>query len=331
MALLAAIGFDHLEALANWYSFMDAGVVAQTSGSPNPRALVTNGWLATANTVASVNDNLAIALRTLAKPGATKVTIGVRCRSETATSVGIAMVSGGSGNVSVGSSGGAGYEPLAVAGGSAYLEFEVPLSGAPALVKRWVNNVQLADASVAGGLASGNGSFYLFMKQASGGRLAFRDIYVLDDTGAEFNTRLGPRKLAPITLDACSAPNWSYTSGSALAALSTPGEDPTVNKATSPLTKDVLTAGLHATIETGAVIEAIVLNMGGKSLAAGTTTLGAKLKSGSDELALPDVVLPITQSVAIGLAIASKAPNGAAWTPALLEATDLVITPDIGA
>jgi len=328
MSIRAIIGFDHLEGLAQWQTLLDSGVsfVGGTSAYA-----VKDGYLGHSN-VSTGQYGLAFDIANIIDPAATKYIVGMRVRCEIAGSLSdasgyVGLGFGGTGKID--SLGGA-YAPLATAGNTLYLEMEVDL--VTNTIRRWVNNVETTTSAVPAASAkllrlnTGWGGY-------TGWRCSCRDVYILDDvvTGNDSNvSRLGPQLMVPIVSQSAVGVDWTANSGTLLSAVNpAPAELPVTNKVTSPVSRNPLTLGLSANIPAGAKINGVSLNLGGKSLATGPTLLGTKLVQGGSELAAKTVSLPMAQNYSGLMGVVAKAPDGADWTIAKVNATSLVITPDV--
>jgi hypothetical protein len=136
--------------------------------------------------------------------------------------------------------------------------------------------------------------------------------------------------MVPIVSQSAVGVDWTANNGTLLSAVNpAAAELPITNKVTSPVSRNPLTLGLSSNIPAGAKINGISLNLGGKSLATGPTLLGTKLVQGGSELAAKTVSLPTTQNYNGLMGVIAKAPDGGAWSIAKVNATSLVITPDV--
>lgn len=327
MSIRALIGFDHLEGLTNWSTYLDHGLAPY--GASN--IAVSGGYLGGSN-AAQAQYGFQIPIAALIDPAATKYVVGMRIRVDNYSnpSTAISWLGPGFNGTGAISNFGGLFGILTTTGNIAYVEFEVDL--VTGVVNRWVNNVDAGSITISLAVAkyfTFGGSWITY----SAYRMAARDIYVLDNIATatdQHTTRLGPQVLVPIVGSAAVGPNWTTNAGTLLAALNpASGEQPNTNKATSPLTRDALTVTLSTNIPAGAVINGVEFNFGGKSLATGNTLVASKLVMGGSEKVGPTVSVPTAQSYTNPIGLFPKAPDGSDWTNAALNATKLVITPDV--
>lgn len=320
MAVRAIIAFDHLpQNDTSWINYASHGM---TRGADlSAQNTIVNGWLVS-NATASGAERVSIPLDPYLVSPVGKIWIGIRCRSTL-------NARGGAGIIYFGGSYVLLDTLIGVTGTTSYLEFSLdPTTG---VVERWVNGVKQANASTSAGRSMLLG---LESKGSLNGRYDWRDIYICDDQGAAQGFPigpLGPQVTYPITLDSASALDWTTTPSSStlLNALSEPGAIPTANVANSA-SNAPLTASLKSSMPAGVIVNAIELVMGARSAGASTAKASAKLSSGGVDLTGLTPVCPITNyNYNLGLGVFHRAPGGAYWNNANIDATDLILTPDV--
>lgn len=320
MAVRAIIAFDHLpQNDTSWINYASHGM---TRGADlSAQNTIVNGWLVS-NATGSGAERVSIPLDPYLVSPVGKIWVGIRCRSTL-------NARGGAGIIYFGGSYVLLDTLIGVTGTTSYLEFSFdPTTG---VVERWINGVKQANASASAGRSMLLG---LESKGSLNGRFDWRDIYICDDQGAAQGLPigpLGPQVTYPITLDSASSLDWTTTPGSStlLNALSEPGAIPTANVANSTSNSPV-TASLKSSMPAGVIVNAIELVMGARSAGASTAKASAKLSSGGVDLAGLTPVCPITNyNYNLGLGVFHRAPSGAYWNNANIDATDLILTPDV--
>jgi len=280
---------------------------------------IVNGWLVS-NATSSGAERTSIPLDKYLVAPVAKIWFGFRCRS-------ILNARGGAGLIYLNGTYVALDSVFGVTGTTSYYEFSYELSSG--VVERWVNGVKIANANMGSGLRAI--TLGLEVKGSLNGRYDYRDFYIADDQPGGPVGPLGPQVVYPVTLDSATGSGWTTTPSSAtlLEALSEPGTVPTAKIATSDTSKGPITASLKATVPAGVSIAAIEMVAGARSATTGTTKLGAKLSLGGTDLAgLTPSIAPTNYSYNVGLGIFHKNPQGANWTVADIDATNLVLTPD---
>lgn len=325
MAVRAIIGFDHLpQNTTNWINYVDHGLTRAADLSQ--QNTIVNGWIVSNSPAAGI-ERVTIPLdRYMAAP-VSKIWFGVRARI-------VKNVNGAAGIFYLNAS----YQfivndiPGVANGTIAYLEVSYDI--ATGAVERWVNGNKITNGtSLAAGLRTVTAG--LEAKGSVANNIDWRDIYICDDQGAAQGQPLGPlgpQVVYPITFDAVTGPDWTTTPSSAslLTAISEPGAVPTANIATSALTKGLLTASMKATLPGGVSVSAIQVTGGVSSPSGSATNCGTKLKNGSNELQGKTLQAPLgTYNYDADLGIFHKAPDGTQWNNASIDATDLILTPDV--
>ena len=158
---------------------------------------------------------------------------------------------------------------------------------------------------------------------------SYRDFIIYDNLpGDDFNVRVGPRKVVPVYPDVVTGTGWNSTDGQPLLdTLKAPLDKATPGFVTNSVGASPLDVSLHSEVPSNYKIEMLQVQFGAKSDSTiGTTS--ARVKTGSS--LSPAVTRSINPTVKYGLDVAllPKAPDGAAWTNAKIDATSLVITPE---
>lgn len=322
MAVRAIIGFDHLpQNDVNWINYASHDI---TRGADlSAQNTIVNGWLVS-NATASGAERVTIPLDKYLVAPVGKIWIGIRCRSTLNARGGAGIIYFNGTYVMLDT-------VIPVTGQISYLEFAYDV--ASGTIERWVNGVKQANGGSPG---SGLRALTLGLesKGSLNGRYDWRDIYVCDDQGAAQGLPigpLGPQVAYPITLDSAVSADWVTTPGGTplLEALSEAGTIPTAKIATS-VSNAPITASLKATLPAGTVVNAIELMGGGRSSVATPTRVAAKISSGGTDVVGLTPTAPITNYIySLGFGVFHKAPNGTIWNNASIDATDLILTPDV--
>lgn len=322
MAIRAVIGFDHLpQNDTSWINYASHDITRNADLSA--QNTIVNGWLVS-NATASGAERVSIPLDKYLVAPVTKIWIGFRARA-------VLNAKGGAGIIYFGGNYVLLDSLMPNTGSTAYLEFSYDCT--TGTVERWINGVKQANSAAAAGRSITLG---LEVKGSLNGRYDWRDFYICDDQGAAQGLPvgpLGPQVVYPITLDSASSADWTTTpSGSTLLnALSEPGAVPTANIATS-VSNNPITASLKSTLPGGVVVNAIELMAGGRATTVTPSKLSAKLSLAGVDAAGLQPVAPASgggYSYSLGLGVFHKAPNGSFWSNANIDATDLILTPDV--
>lgn len=322
MAIRAVIGFEHLpQNDTSWINYVTHGITRNADLSA--QTTIVNGWLKS-NATASGAERVSIPLDPYLAAPVAKVWFGYRCRVTK-------NAKGGAGIVYLGGNYVLLDQSLPATGNTCYVEMSYEI--ATGVVERWVDGVKIANS------ACGTGRSMLLGLEAKGslnGQYDYRDFYICDDQGAAQGLPvgpLGPQIVAPVTFDSATGADWTTTpGGTALVdAISETGTVPTAKIATSNVvTKGNLTASLKSTIPGGSSVVAIELTAGASSASGATVNASAKLKSGSNELIGGFVNAPNgSYNYNNSLGVFHKNPAGGAWDNASIDATDLILTPDV--
>lgn len=323
MAIRAVIGFEHLpQNDTSWINYASHGMTRNADLSA--QNTIVNGWLVS-NATSSGAERVNIPLDKYLAAPVGKIWFGFRHRATY-------NARGGAGIVYIGSSYVLLDTLIGVTGTTSYLEFSYDI--ASGVVERWVNGVKIANAAATAGLRSL--TLGLEAKGSLSGRYDYRDFYICDDLGQASGLPtgpLGPQVVVPVTLDSAAGADWTTTPGGTtlLDAISEPGSVPTSKIATSNVTtKGLLTASLKATIPANQSVTAIELTAGMSSATATPVNSLAKLKSGSNEIAGSLAVGPTgSYNYNNSLGVFHRNPAGGAWDNASIDATDLILTPDV--
>lgn len=322
MAVRAIIGFEHLpQNDTSWINYASHDI---TRGADlSAQNTIVNGWLVS-NATSSGAERVTIPLDKYLQAPVGKIWIGIRCRSTL-------NARGGAGIIYLNGTYVLLDSLIGVTGSITHLEFSYDI--ASGTVERWVNGVKQAN-----GTSPGSGlramTLGLESKGSLNGRYDWRDISITDDQGAAQGLPigpLGPQVVYPITLDSATSADWTTTPSNAtlLEALNEPGAIPTAKIATS-VSQAPITASLKANMPAGTIVNAIELMGGGRSTTASPTKIAAKVALAGTELAGLTPSAPTTNYVySLGFGVFHKAPGGAPWTNASIDATDLILTPDV--
>lgn len=158
---------------------------------------------------------------------------------------------------------------------------------------------------------------------------SYRDFIIYDSLpGDDFTARVGPRKVMPITPDAAAGTGWNSTDGQPLLdTLKAPLDKANPGFVTNSVGASPLEISLHSEVPSNYKIEMVQVQFGAKSDSTiGTTS--ARLKTGSSQSTAVTRSINPTVKYGLDVALLSKAPDGAAWTNAKIDATSLVITPE---
>lgn len=160
------------------------------------------------------------------------------------------------------------------------------------------------------------------------GRYGYRDMYIVDVVAGDgMVAPLGPQKMFPIQLDAADGAGWTASGApTPLDVLNTalPGNPYT----TSPSDKTPLVTSLKTTAPAGSRVNAVSLSLSGVSLGDGPSTSKIEISQGGQNLPTKFPALQRTISYGVPIGIYTKAPDGAAWDLAKIDATTLKLTPD---
>lgn len=202
----------------------------------------------------------------------------------------------------------------------------------------WVNGGFVRQGALASAVVvAGGGSFYWFGPWNSGltanTSRAFRDFYFLN-VDATTPGRLGSVRSNLAALTAVSAPNYTLSAGSsnatdALSAFNYPYPTPPVAtpNETSAVTDDPLTSTFTSSLASTAKILAVGYRFAAQSTTA--ANLGVALSSGGTTQNQSPYAFADTNTMKYGrrAVLATKAVDGGAWTPAKVNATQLILTP----
>jgi hypothetical protein len=202
----------------------------------------------------------------------------------------------------------------------------------------WINGVQVKSGTIAAAsVVSGGNGFYWFGPWNSGliasASRAFRDFYFLDVDATTLG-RLGSIRSNLAALSAVSAPNYTLNAGSsgasdALSAFNYAYPTPPVAtpNETNAVTDDVLTSTFNTSVPSTTSIVAVEYRHASQSTSA--ANLGVALTSGGTTQNKPAYAFADTNTMKYGrrAVLATTAVDGSAWTPAKVNATQLLLTP----
>jgi hypothetical protein len=175
---------------------------------------------------------------------------------------------------------------------------------------------------------AGNGCLTFRLGTSAGGRYAIRDIYVLDDVAGDGMTGpIGSQRIYPVQVDAASGAGWVAAGGGTIVdTLNAPY--PSANAVTSAADKTPLDTSLKHDIPAGFRIAAVKLDISGASLGDAASTSKVELTQGGTTLAAKFVSSPTGAASVSPVGLYTKAPDGADWSLAKLDATAVKLTPD---
>lgn len=332
MSVKAAIGFDHFTRnVATWTTFADHGMV--TTADTMVDSL---GWVKNVN-ANSAAARIGIPLSSYLAAPVGKVWCGIRVRTDAAIAsngtrvfVGITtgVVSASLLTLFQASDWRTVVGPIALSSGTiGYFEFSIDI--ATGIIQRRFNGTPLTDIST----NSTNARTWLFagVAKVSGDTAyaSFRDIYVNDDQG-EVTGFLGAQIVKRVQFDVVTGEGWttSPTAGVDLVY----GLDPLdTTKDISGVAKAPLIASMKPDLPAGVSVTAIEIVAGLASTISTPVVCGMKLKTGDVEL--PGLNVTGSGSNVVNYnnsgGVFALSPSGKPWTNALLDSTDVVLTPDI--
>ena len=202
----------------------------------------------------------------------------------------------------------------------------------------WINGTFIRQGAIASSVAvSGGAGFYWFGPWNSGltanASRAFRDFYFLN-VDSTTPTRLGSVRSSLGPLTAVSAPNYTLNAGStgatdALSAFNSAYPTPPVAtpNVTSAPSDDALTSTYTTNLSSSTRIVAVDHRFAAQSTSA--ANLGVKLSNGTTTQTKPAYAFADTNTMKYGrrAVLATAAVDGSAWTPAKVNATQLILTP----
>lgn len=202
----------------------------------------------------------------------------------------------------------------------------------------YINGTQVKSGSIAtASIVSGGNGFYWFGPWNSGltanASRAFRDFYWLD-VDATTPGRLGPVRSNLAALLAVNAPNYTLNASGtsatdALSAFNTAYPTPplaTPNVTNAP-SDDTLTSSFTTGVASTSSVVAVDYRHASQSSSA--ANLGVALSSGGTTQNQSNYAFADTNTMKYGrrAVLATKAVDGSAWTPAKVNATQLLLTP----
>lgn len=225
-----------------------------------------------------------------------------------------------------------GQFPTLAVGTEVFIECVINL--ATGGVEYYRNNALIASNanSLAGHVAQYKlGKFQTTMLGSSAnnvGVLSYRDIYILDDVpGDGFTSRLGPKVIRPIGIDAVTPNDWTPSNGQTpLQILTAPTEtaNPGLMISASNLPIEV---SLSSNIPADNKIEAIQVMYAGVGAQA-NSRIGAAIKSNGYLSSRRFATVGNTLKYGQMAGVLPRSPNGDSWTNASIDAASIVITPD---
>lgn len=327
MAIKAVIGFEHLpQNNANWANWATHGLTRASDSSLLSQ--IVGGWIVDKDTGGSACRYTIPLTPYLAAP-VNKIWFGFKVRVNQNPNAGAGIVYLNSTYILIISD-----IPSLVLGTAYHLEFSYDLT--TGTVERWVNGTKIANAAGNPGVGIRTMTLGLEGKGSVAAMIDWRDINICDDQGQALGYPigpLGPREVVPITFDSMDGSDWATTPNATplLTAISEPGTDPTAKYATSNInSKGALTGSMIASIPAGKNVAAIELIATLQSAGTATVTNAVKLKKATDEVSAGFVQAPVgSWNYNASLGVFHKAPGGQNWSAATIDATSVVLTPDV--
>lgn len=299
-----------------------------------------DGWLAYGTTASWINSATCYTYLPMGlSANATKFTLGMRIRSFT-TFAGnydvVGLTVGGSANMILFT-----YTELAAlrpAGSVSELYVEFVLDTVAKTRELWVNGVLksttawVPNATILAGITSNTLEFYVTNTLWVGPVVTnwFKDIYITDDIVSADDAlvgRLGPQRLLPIYVDQATGP-WVGDDGATDLKATLNAIPPASAQVVSPTSKEALTLSLNCAVPDGHKVNAISLNLAGKSLGDTVTKTRVELTQGGVTLAPVNITTPRTLAYGQKIASLTLAPDGGPWTAAKIDQTTIVLRPD---
>ena len=197
------------------------------------------------------------------------------------------------------------------------------------------NGVYVGTGTMSGanltGIKAGNFSLLWSFASANGtGSCSIRNLWVTDDLpGDGITTRLGDVQVLPVVLDEAAGTNWTTSDGSAiLTALKAAPETANPTLVNNSAGVGDLAVGLSIpALGNNQRIIGVQMQVAAKGSAAGNVGLSAK--QGSN--ATTKRGIPVTTTLQYGLPNRpwTRAPDGTPWTKTNVDATSVLITPDM--
>lgn len=186
-------------------------------------------------------------------------------------------------------------------------------------------------AAVKAAFTAGTGMISFRLSSGGPSRYAIRDFYIVDAVvGDGMTGPLGAQRMYPIVLDQADGAGWTPSAGGT--ALNTINAAlPATPYVTSPSDKTPLVTSLKTTAPAGTRVNAVSLALSGTSLGDSPSVSKIELSQGGADAAAKFVPVAKTATYGAQIGIFPKAPDGAAWDIAKIDATVLKLTPDTSA
>lgn len=330
MSIKAVIGFDHYpRGVATWINTIDHGMLTSADTQ-----IDVDGWLRNLTTT-SATSRLGIPLAGFSAAPVAKIWSGMRVRTDT-------QIAAGGTRVFIGITSGVFTGALTTlfqasdwrtatglsilpAGTTGYFEFYHDIVSGT--IQRRFNGVPLADVAITANTRTL--SLALQAKLAGDNSYAsFRDIYLNDDQGG-VSGFLGSQVAKRVQFDVVTGTDWTPNPSNSTLLLGTDILDATKN--TSGVSKAPLVCSLRPDLPTGVTATAIELTVAVASTIANVVSCGMKIKNGSAEIAGQNVSGSANNVVNYNNSggIFATSPSGTPWTNAVLDTTDVILTPDV--
>lgn len=335
--LRALIGFDQCprNVQNSWIanSGLPIGAGGYYGGANKPLIVNDAGVFTTIPGVASGGCMWPLNLTPYAKAGARKLVIGMRL---------FRYVQGGADTLGyIGTTGGAAdllpsFSQLSLSAAPAGSNWwmEILLDTLTATGYIYLDGVQVRSFSIPtmnATLAGGTVLLWLMAApQNVEGCLGYRDIYFLDELqGDGITARLGPRIVVPVSIDAASATDWTTTDSSPLLT--------TINAATSIVSpalavsgpsKTPLNLSLKANIPAGGQVEGLMM-LGSLKADSASLFVGSSISGGGSSTPVKTFQPGTTLKYGNMVSLFPRAPDGSRWTNANIDATSVLVTPDL--
>lgn len=346
------LGFDHLPKgkLQGAYQtnfglgFDKFPLSIQPTNSSNFHIIDTEGWLAfsdIANAIRSIGYKLG---DLITRTGARRFGMGMRVKIPTPvpatnTLMALATTVGNTGSPVIFA---ISDLPGIAAGKEYYLECEFDDDGSSTnsmTIRRRIDGQEITPLTTTNSTHISlirTGNMYLYWSCYAGtgaNRIRMKDFYFNE---ADYNSTsfLGPIRLVPLTIDTVDGTGFSAVGAADLkAAVTTPlpeSGDMFATYVQSGITDAPLNINFGTSLSNDEKILAVKTTWGARSSDGTSVSINAKLKNGAAEIDLGNFTVNAAGSFGIHLPQPLQAPGGVPWTVALLNSTDLILTPVIG-
>ena len=221
-----------------------------------------------------------------------------------------------------------------------FLEFELVDDGVntPVVFNRWIDGKPLTPVNYSAGTAIAgmrNGTYVVrWTSWVAAGKFArFKDFYWAEG-GVNDTVRLGPIRLEPIVLDTAVGTDWSASNGGVIkdviGAKFPDTGDTATPYAQNSVNETPLTVNLGCAIPDDAVVKGVQMFYSSRSTEGTSVRINTKLKYNGSEVTLNNDQASSTMVYGKLLPIQETAPGAVPWSKAILDQTDIVLTPTTG-